>query len=76
MNLDELNCPACDEEPLMRVFEGVVETAEGYANATFVACPHCGFQVASRYPLAAEHAIRVLQGRLWDAMSSAEEAGV
>ena len=74
MNLDKLNCPACDEEPLMQVADALMGGAEGYVDATCAKCPNCGFSVWARSGQTVELAVRALQGPLFRAICEAAEA--
>lgn len=74
MTLDELNCPACDEEPLMEVSEGSLEVDMTDVDATFITCPNCGFQITAQSAQTAELAVRALQGPLFRAICEAAEA--
>lgn len=59
INQDELNCPACDDEPLMQV-GGF--TSDDLADGVIIRCPACGFQVAGPEPKYLEALLRLA----WD----------
>jgi len=59
VNFDELNCPACDDQPMMDV---VRTDTEEFTDGIVIVCPHCGFHVGASTGREAEAAVRCL----WD----------
>ena len=62
INTDELNCPACEAQPLMGVHEW--EGPELPNGGAGLVCPSCGFTVAAANPRLVEAAVRSLWDRL------------
>ena len=68
INRDELNCPACPDQPLMDVQQCCTDELDRGVQIT---CPACGFFVGGRDGAQVEAAVRTL----WDYLPEEADNG-